>query len=428
MQRIIPGKTKVNIELFKGVTIGDIVVAGIAMVLFVLVLLSNLPAKVVILFVIVAVAALLLVRLDSQPNYMFILHILTFFGYSKHFGRSKTDQMLAEISEKGERQAVLDDFFGEEGEKDGHLQRIEILNEERQAEKKQESKAEQRANRAERKREDKILKSRKTTDEEKEAILARRAENEKALRQRSADAKDANTDRKSMENIIPFTAIVGEYIEYLNGKYYGAVIEIDPVEFRFFSEHRRTNSIENCLGRILRTVHADLCANIIKLERPIIYDRYIDREYDKLEALSDAYENGVLSEAELKARVEIEYDRINELIYYNTDAKVIGPYYYLVLFDSDRRQLEVQIRDAIQLLENGELTVRRLVDRELAVFLKYTNQIDFDERDVKNIRYEDLALWAMPDTVDIRQKWVEINHIITHNFRVVNYPIMVGDA
>ncbi len=108
MQRIIPGKTKVNIELFKGVTIGDIIVAGIAMVLILLVLLSNLPAKLIILFVIVAIAALLLVRLDAQPNYMFLLHILTYLGYSKHFGRSKSDQMLAEINKKGERQAVLD--------------------------------------------------------------------------------------------------------------------------------------------------------------------------------------------------------------------------------------------------------------------------------------------------------------------------------
>ena len=60
-------------------------------------------------------------------------------------------------------------------------------------------------------------------------------------------------------------------------------------------------------------------------------------------------ENGVLSESELQARVEIEYDRINELNSFCEDNKVVAPCYYLVLFESDKRQLDIQIRDAEQL-------------------------------------------------------------------------------
>ena len=159
-----------------------------------------------------------------------------------------------------------------------------------------------------------------------------------------------------------------------------------------------------------------------------MYDRYLDREYAKLDDLSGSYENGMLSEEELKARVEIEYDRINELRSYCDNNKVIAPFYYLVLFESDKRQLEIQIREAEQLFHTGELTVRRLDDKGLAIFLKYTNQIDFDERDAEKLRPEDLYLWAQPDTVDIRVRRVEVNHIVTHNFRVVNYPTTVGDA
>ena len=116
--------------------------------------------------------------------------------------------------------------------------------------------------------------------------------------------------------------------------------------FRFFSQHRRDNSIENCFGRILRSLHAGYSANIVKLERPIMYDRYLDREYAKLDDLSASYENGSLSEQELQSRVEIEYDRINELRAYCSDSKVIAPAYYLVLFESDKRQLEIQIKEA----------------------------------------------------------------------------------
>ena len=279
-----------------------------------------------------------------------------------------------------------------------------------------------------RKEEDKLLKSKKVTEEEKEEIRARRAEESKAAAIKMAEFKEEQKHRERMEDIIAFTGIKDGFIEYLNGSYYGAAIEIDPVEFRFFSEHRRANSIENCLGRILRSIHAGYSANIVKIERPIMYDSYRDREYEKLDALRTSYENGVLSEEELKARVEIEYDRINELLALCNETRVVTPFYYLVLFESDKRQLENQIREAEGLLRNGELTVRRLDDKGLAIFLKYTNQLDFDERDVEKIRPEDLHLWAQPDTVDIKVRRVEVNHIITHNFRVVNYPTLVGDA
>ncbi len=342
MQRMIPEKTKVHVELFRGVTIGDIIVGAIAMGLLILILVSNLPYKIAFVIAVAAVAVFLIVRMDEQPNYVYIGHILSFMGYKHRFYKACKDQDLYGLME------------GEE-------------------------------------------------------------------------VKTAKVG-EPMDHIIPFTGIEEDQIVYLNGEYYGAVIEIDPVEFRFFSEHRRTNAIENCFGRILRNIHTDYSANIVKLERPIMYDRYLAKEYDTLDQLSDAYENGVYSEEELKARVEIKYDRINELLNYAEENHIVTPFYYLVLFESDRRRLEVEIREALQLLSTGELSVRRLDNKGLAVFLKYTNQIDFDEHDVDKVRPEDYVRWAQPDSVDIRVRKVEVNQIVTHNFRVVNYPTMVDDA
>ncbi len=423
MQRMIPGKTKVHIELFRGVTIGDVIVAGVAAAMLVFVILSNLPGKLFFCIGIVGLAAVLLVRLDEQPNYLYLLHILSYLGYRRSFAKLYRDQELLGESAK---QAAFDGLFDGEAEGKDDKKKKKRPKKTRTAAPVAALSDKERTRR--RKEEDRLLKSSKTPQEEKDAILERRrADSEDAMR-RMAEAKEAKANRDPMEEILPFTGIRDGFIEYLNQEYYGAVLEIDPVEFRFFSESRRANSIENCLGRILRSVHAGYSANIVKLERPILYDHYLDREYDKLDALSRSYENGVFSEEELKARVEIEYDRINELRRYCDTEKIITPFYYLVLFESDKRQLESQIREAQQLLETGELTVRRLDDRELAVFLKYSNQIDFDERDVEKVQPEDLHLWAQPDTVDIKVRRVEVNHIVTHNFRVVNYPTMVGDA
>ena len=482
MTRLIPGKTKVSVELFKGVMIGDVVVGGLAMAMLLLALISNLPWKLGVCIGVLIVAAILLIRMDEQPNYIYILHILSYFGYKRSFARRFTDKMLIEAGEGRIKDAAFDELFtggpvagdvraqkdkktlkaeARERKKEDKLLKSRKTPEEvkqaileKRAEEAEEEKSAARAassrtnkeaeetpklsakerKRAEkerskkRKEEDKLLKSKKVTEEEKEEIRARRAQESKAAAIKMAEFKEEQKHRERMEDIIAFTGIKDGFIEYLNGSYYGAAIEIDPVEFRFFSEHRRANSIENCLGRILRSIHAGYSANIVKIERPIMYDSYRDREYEKLDALRTSYENGVLSEEELKARVEIEYDRINELLALCNETRVVTPFYYLVLFESDKRQLENQIREAEGLLRNGELTVRRLDDKGLAIFLKYTNQLDFDERDVEKIRPEDLHLWAQPDTVDIKVRRVEVNHIITHNFRVVNYPTLVGDA
>lgn len=478
MQRLIPGKTKVNIELFRGVTLGDILVGGVALVMLVFVFISNLAWKYGIAVVILALAALLLFRMDEQANYIYLLHILSYLGYEHHFGRIFSDEQLVEKQEKGSSQAAFDELFNDEDAKQSKIELRKRAKESRSDEKSRRKAAQQlrkkedkllkskktdpgikeqiRARRAaeeaavnagkgpklsrserkaaekerkhQRKEEDRILKSKSAPESEKEEIRARRKASSEEFARKQAASKDAALDRAPMEDIIAFTGISEGFIEYLNKSYYGAVLEIDPVEFRFFSEHRRVNAIENCLGRVLRSLHAGYSANIVKLERPIVYDRYLDREYDKLDDLRFAYENGVLTESELKSRVEVEYDRINELITFCKDRRVITSFYYLVLFESDKRQLDNQIHDAEQLLRAGELSVHRLGDKELALFLKYSNQIDFDEHEVDKIAPEDLHLWAQPDTIDFRVRRVEVNHIVTHNFRVVNYPSVADDA
>ena len=472
MQRLIPGKTKVHIELFRGVTLRDVVVGAVAMAMLIFVVLSNLPGKLWICLGIVLLTILLLVRLDEQPNYLYFLHILTFFGYRRHFERLQKDRQLLARGKGEKMSAAMDVLFqetvGEESpgqrrsrkaaEKarksrdardDRRLRnpntpeeiRQEILARRRREEEQERQElargrvsgsrrraAGERERARRRKEEDQLLKSGSLSEEEKEAIRARRAEESREAMKRQAEASDAEINRRDMEEIIAFTGIQDGFIEYKNKEYYGAVLEIEPVEFRFFSEHRRANAIERCLGRVLRSLHAGFSANIVKLERPIIYDNYLQREYEKLQTLRETYENGFLTEQELQARVEIEYDRIKELQGLCGDRQVSTCFYYLVLFESDKRQLDIRIRDAEQQLRNGEMNTHRLNDKELAVFLKYSNQIDFNERDIENIDPKDYVKWAMPEIVDIKFRRVEINHIITHNFRVVNYPTVVDDA
>lgn len=443
--RLIPGKIKVQVELFKKVTLADIFVGAIAMIMILFVLISSLPGKLYICIGVALLAAGLLARIDTVPNYIYFLHILRYFGLKRHYGRTVDDQTLETDGQTAQINPELAYQSGESAPvSEGSRKKVSAaqsasrrsLNPKQKTiahrskemvRKSGETKQQKAAREARRKKEDRILNSKTAPDEMKAAIRNRRAREAKEYARQSAIAKEASLDRQPMEDIIAFTDIRDNCIEY-GGKYYGAAIEIPPVELRFFSESRRTNTIESSLGRLLRTINAEFSANIVKLERPILYDQHLNKEYDRLDDLKLAFENGLLKEDEYQARVEILYNRIHEVRSMCYDKKVIAPYYCLVLFESDKRQLENLVYTALNTLRAGEMNPHRLNTEELAIFLKYSNQLDFDERSIKNVHPEDYAQWAMPKTLDFHPRSVEVNHIITYTMRMVSYPTLVGDA
>ncbi len=449
--RLIPGKTKVQIELFKGISLWDMLVAGIGILLALFVLISSLPGKFYFIMGIGLVFIALLIRMDTIPNYRYLLQILRHYSYRRKYARIYDDETLKAMSSENAREQLVGMVFKGNKRSQAAAIRKELLKRQQEAEadaqEYESSDTEEADETAEGtteeadapaplsrkelkeliKKENAILKNKKSTKEEQDAVWLARAQRSAAKKANKSKTKETHVERDDMSDIMPFTAIKDGYIEY-GGKYYGAVLEVPPVEFRFFSEFRRDNSIVNGLGRVLRNLHGEFSANIVKIERPLIYDKYRDREYERLDELKAAYQNGALSEEELQARVEVLYDRIEEIQKLCDTEKVVSPFYYIVLFESDKRQLEMQLSSAVEALRGGELECHRLNDEELAVFLKYTNDVDFDEHEISKIAPEYYADWAMPQTLDIKVRTVEVNHILTHNARIVAYPNMVNDA
>ena len=357
MARLIPGKTKVKIELFKGVRVADVLVGLVAFLLLVFVLISSMPYKFYIVLGVLFIAGILLVRTDGVPIYTYLLHMLRHLAYRRTYRREVADAQLLD-PEKSKEEAFSYLFEDED-----------------------------------------------STDAEKEP----------------------SKKGEPMEYLSAFTNINDGCICY-GSSYYGAVLEIPAVEFRFFSTYRRENTIENGLGKLLRTIHTTYGANIVKLERPIHYEAYLAREHEKLEQLRGSFEKGLLTEAELQARVEIMYDRISAVENLCGREKIVDPFYYIVLFDGDKRQLETQMNNAISVLKSAEMQPKRLNDKELAVFLKYTNCLDINEEELELLKPADYARWAMPQTVTVKSRTVEVNRIVTHNMCAVNFPTTVSDA
>ena len=112
--RLIPGRTKVKVELFRGVRIADVIIGAIFGGLLVLLFTSNLPAKLYISIGLLLIAAALLVRMDNEPNYIYLLHILRHFSYRRRYIRLFTDEDLARMNEEGSVNVSFEKLFENE--------------------------------------------------------------------------------------------------------------------------------------------------------------------------------------------------------------------------------------------------------------------------------------------------------------------------
>lgn len=231
----------------------------------------------------------------------------------------------------------------------------------------------------------------------------------------------------TVRDITPFTGIDGNFIEY-NGEYYGIVVNIPDVEFKFYTLQRQNQMIDQVFGSVLRTISGTETAALVKIDRPVIYDSYIDTENRKIRELEEAFVNGLLNEEELTTRVGIIYDRMEQIHYINEKEKVYIPFHYLVFFHKDKDMLLSQAQTMLQTMNSDDMQCHVLSEKELVVFLKYNYTLDFDERDAQGLSREQYMDWILPKEIRFSSRNVQYDDIITHNFRVTDYPTIVGNA
>ncbi len=228
-------------------------------------------------------------------------------------------------------------------------------------------------------------------------------------------------------DITPFSKIENGLIDF-NGKYVAGVIEISPVEFRFYSEFRQNNLIDKVFGSILRNLSGEQAANLVKIDRPINYDDYIVSENQKIAELRNAFSNGMLTKEELDVRLNVLTQRREDINYINKEAHIIKAFHYLVIYDTDKTLIEEQLRFAYESLTANNMNVKVLDDKELAVFLKYNYTYDFDEREIENIAPENYMDWILPDKIEMFGRTIEYDGVVTHNLRITDFPMSVYNA
>ena len=199
----------------------------------------------------------------------------------------------------------------------------------------------------------------------------------------------------SVRDITPFTGIDGNFIEY-GGEYYGIAVNIPDIEFKFYTLQRQNQMIDQVFGSVLRTISGTETAALVKIDRPVLYDSYIDTEHRKIRELEEAFVNGLLNEEELTTRVGIIYDRMEQIHFINEKEKVYIPFHYLLFFHKDKDLLLSQAQTMIETMNSDDMQCHILSEKELAVFLKYNYTLDFDEREAAGLSRDEYMDWILP--------------------------------
>lgn len=231
----------------------------------------------------------------------------------------------------------------------------------------------------------------------------------------------------SVRDITPFTGVDGQFIEY-GGEYYGIAVSIPDIEFKFYTLQRQNQMIDQVFGSVLRTISGTETAALVKIDRPVLYDSYIETEQRKIRELEEAFVNGLLNEDELTTRVGIIYDRMEQIRYINEKDKVYVPFHYLVFFHKDKDMLLSQAENMVHTMSDDDMQCHILTEKELVVFLKYNYTLAFDEREAAGLTKDQYMDWILPKEIRFTSRTVQYDDLITHNFRITDYPTIVGNA
>ncbi len=232
--------------------------------------------------------------------------------------------------------------------------------------------------------------------------------------------------KTNVEAFLPFKNINNNYIEYSN--YFAGVLQIDPREFSLLSEFRQNQMIDENFGKIIREISDKSKASIVKIDRKLNFESYIEDEERKRDALYKLFEEKELSKQELDSRAKVIDDRIRTYKTLTFDDPVKKPFYYLVVYDENTQVIDSILEDAIATFKAIGMSSHILDSKELGIFIKYNYTSNFDEDDVNQLSPEEFMNWVIPHNIEFKpaSAFVDGEQCIT--FTVKNMPISVLNA
>ncbi len=238
--------------------------------------------------------------------------------------------------------------------------------------------------------------------------------------------KNAADSGADISALVPFTDIRDDLICY--GTYYGGVVEIMPKEFRLLTGFKQSEIIDKAFASILKSVSDKTSASLVKIDRPVLLDSYIEQERSKKPEIDKLHEAEGISYEESIPRKNIIDDRSEILRELNENTRIMRSGYYLVIYDANPATISEILNSAILKFKEYTIDCHRLTDKELAVFLKYNYTNNFDEREIEYYQPDEYVDYATPDTVEFKLMQTVIDGMESVTYTVRDYPLAVKNA
>ena len=229
----------------------------------------------------------------------------------------------------------------------------------------------------------------------------------------------------NIKSYMPYKALDKEFIVYED--YYAGVLQIDPREFRLLSGYSQNQIIDNCFGKIIRSISGETKASIVKIDRTLTLEKYKELEEEKRKSIKKLFDDGNITKEELLVREQLIDDRI--AIYDRLkEQKLKKPFYYLVVYDKDKATIKEILNNAIFCFLDAGMTSKIIEGKELGIFLKYNYTTSFNEEDAYLISDEEFFDWVLPRSIDFTPKSAFFDGKEILNYTVKNFPLSVLNA
>ena len=245
-------------------------------------------------------------------------------------------------------------------------------------------------------------------------------------RKKYRKAKAGQNVKNDIENISPYYKIHGSGIIELKDLRFAGILEISPIDFRMLNEYDQNELIDGTLARVLNNIAVGNEADIVKIERPLILDNFIADEMNRIVAVAESREKGELSKAEYETRVDVIQDRMTVIDEMNSRAQILYGRYYLVFHSGSEKELRTLLRHTLVTLQSGGIGARALEEKELAAFIRYSVDSNFDERKLDQVqRYEQ---HFTPEQIKFGLAVTQQDGFTLTHFVINDYPLRVGNG
>lgn len=224
--------------------------------------------------------------------------------------------------------------------------------------------------------------------------------------------------KKNIDMLIPQLALEPDGLMNY-GEYYGKAISLDSIEYRLLNEWTQNQKISQ-FANLLNALTSEQRMQLVKIDRPINFDEIAGNLYDKLEIAKVQSEN-VCKNIILNSRLR-QIDALNNI------DKQYRPYYYIVLYDTDKGSLNNLCDFALNILTEIGLSPKLTSDKETALFLKYCYKRNFDERDIDDVLPQDYLDYIKPQSITFTATGSKIDEVQSFTYAIADYPLAVSNA